>query len=202
MIIDEGRSKIMVFKVLKRLKNVIKKNELAKYPRITIDETVKINFSNIRLKQDNQLQIGKGSIIDGQIVFDRDHAKIFIGSNSFVNGSIISAEEIRIGNDVLIAWGCHIVDHNSHSLYFEDRKNDVKDWYQGKKDWSKVKRKAVSVSDKAWIGFNSIILKGVTIGEGAVVAAGSVVTKDVPPFTIAGGNPARFIRAITVNEDE
>lgn len=58
----------------------------------------------------------------------------------------------------------------------------------------------VKISDKVWIGFNSIILKGVTIGEGAVVGAGSVVTKDVPAWTVVAGNPARIIREIPENE--
>lgn len=52
----------------------------------------------------------------------------------------------------------------------------------------------IIIQDHAWIGSRAIILKGVTIGRGAVVAAGSVVTKDVEPFAIVGGNPARFIR--------
>jgi maltose O-acetyltransferase len=52
----------------------------------------------------------------------------------------------------------------------------------------------VTVGDRAWIGSQAIILKGVTVGEGGVVAAGSVVTADVPPFTIVGGNPAKVIR--------
>lgn len=52
----------------------------------------------------------------------------------------------------------------------------------------------VKIGDRCWIGCNSIILKGVTLGEGAVVAAGSVVTKDVPPRTLVGGNPARVLR--------
>lgn len=58
------------------------------------------------------------------------------------------------------------------------------------KDWSTVKSAPIKICDKAWIGFNAIILKGVTIGEGAVVGAGAVVTHDVPPWTIVAGNPA------------
>ncbi len=58
----------------------------------------------------------------------------------------------------------------------------------------------VHVGDKSWIGFNSIVLKGVTIGEGAVVGAGSVVTKDVSAWTVVAGNPARVIREIPEDE--
>jgi hypothetical protein len=86
------------------------------------------------------------------------------------------------------------VDHNSHATDWTSRKNDVVAWGQGKKDWSGVTIKPVKISDRVWIGLNAIILKGVTIGEGAIVGAGSVVTKDVPPYTIVAGNPARIIR--------
>jgi galactoside O-acetyltransferase len=72
----------------------------------------------------------------------------------------------------------------------------VLDWAKGHKDWSKVTIRPVVICDKAWIGFGVKILKGVTIGEGAVIAAGSVVTKDVPPRHVVGGNPARIIRAL------
>ena len=68
------------------------------------------------------------------------------------------------------------------------------------KDWSNVKEDKVTIKDKAWIGFNSIILKGVTIGEGSIVGAGSVVTKDIPDWSIVGGNPAKVIREISENE--
>jgi acetyltransferase-like isoleucine patch superfamily enzyme len=61
---------------------------------------------------------------------------------------------------------------------------------------------AVHIESDAWIGGNSIILRGVTIGEGAIIGAGSVVTKDVPSFTIAGGNPARVIRELTPSEKD
>jgi len=62
------------------------------------------------------------------------------------------------------------------------------------------KRRQSNIKDKAWIGFNSIILKGVTIGEGSIVGAGSVVTKDIPDWSIVGGNPAKVIREISENE--
>lgn len=55
---------------------------------------------------------------------------------------------------------------------------------------------AVSIQDDAWISAGAIILKGVTIGHGAVVGAGSVVTRDVPPLTVVAGNPARHVRMI------
>ncbi|MBD2165775.1 acyltransferase [Calothrix membranacea FACHB-236] len=117
-----------------------------------------------------------------------------------MNAKLIAAEKIEIEDDVMIAWGTTVVDHNSHSISFSLRSKDVVDWQTGKKDWTHVKVAPVKISSKVWIGFNSIILKGVIIGEGAVVGAGSVVTKDVPPWTIVAGNPARIIREIPENE--
>jgi galactoside O-acetyltransferase len=65
------------------------------------------------------------------------------------------------------------------------------------KDWSNVHHAPIVIRDKAWIGFGAIVLKGVTIGEGAVVGAGSVVTKDVPDWTVVGGNPAQVLYSIS-----
>jgi galactoside O-acetyltransferase len=64
------------------------------------------------------------------------------------------------------------------------------------KDWSKVATAPIRICDSAWLGFDVVVLKGVTIGEGAIVGARSVVTKDVPPWTIAAGNPARVVKEI------
>ena len=102
----------------------------------------------------------------------------------------------------MFSWGCTVMDNDAHSLNWRDRVNDVMDWKKGLeerkiglyKNWSNVEASPVVIQDKCWIGFNVIILKGVTIGEGAVVAAGSVVTKDVAPYTLVAGNPARFIK--------
>ena len=65
------------------------------------------------------------------------------------------------------------------------------------KNWNVVNSKPIIIHSNVWIGMNCIILKGVTIGQGAIVAAGSVITKDVPPWTIVGGNPARAIKEIS-----
>lgn len=147
-----------------------------------------------------RLVIGQGSVVEGGVAFERAGAEVRIGARSFVNAQLAAAELITIGDDVLVAWGVTIVDHDSHSLVFSKRKDDVSLWARGEKRWEHVPVALVTVGDKAWIGLNAIILKGVTIGEGAVVGAGAVVTKDVAAWTVVGGNPARVIR--TLSEDE
>lgn len=164
---------------------------------VNIKEGSKVNYRKICVKNGCQLNIGNNSMIEAGVYFDKNNAQISIGDRTFIgSSSIVCADRIKIGNDILIAWGCTIVDHNSHSILWDERKNDVVDWLHGKKDWKNVQTSPVTIEDKAWIGFNSIILKGVTIGEGAVVGAGSVVTKDVPPYTVVAGNPARIIKTI------
>jgi len=151
--------------------------------------------------------IGDGSVLDCGIVLERATGKVRIGDNTFVGRSqIVCAEQVEIGSDVLMAWGCTIVDHDSHSIYWEQRMRDVADWREGmrsgpagaaaRKDWTHVAVAPVRIGDKAWIGLRVIILKGVTIGEGAVVGAGSVVTRDVPAWTVVAGNPARPIKRL------
>jgi acetyltransferase-like isoleucine patch superfamily enzyme len=142
------------------------------------------------------IEIDESTQVPAQLIFDRENAKIIIGKRSFINGTIIASKEIKIGDDVMISWGTIIVDHNSHAIAFSLRANDVTEWKKGKKDWSYVSCSPVSIADKVWIGFNVIVLKGVNIGEGAIVGAGSVVTKDVAPWTIVAGNPAKLIREI------
>ena len=68
--------------------------------------------------------------------------------------------------------------------------------YVNHKDWTDVSQGNVVISNDVWIGFRSTILKGVNIGPGAIVAANSVVTKSVDAFTIAAGNPAKFVRKL------
>jgi len=171
-------------------------------PYVNIDQNAQVNsWREIRLLSEATLKIGAGSIVNASIMSELPGARISVGSNTFIGGSkIIAAYNIEIGDDVLIAWDCTIYDHNSHAIAWSDRAFDVQDWYQGKKNWDVVSKAKIKICNKVWIGFSSIILKGVTIGEGAIVAAGSVVTKDVEAWTIVGGNPARLIREIPEHE--
>lgn len=190
-------------KIVNKLEKLISPSDnLLKFPlnSVNIHPSSKFNSKNIRVKNKCFINIDEQTQIVGSLIFDRDNASILIGKRVFISGSIIAAQRIEIGDDVLISWGTTVVDHNSHSISFSERINDAVDWMVDKKDWSDVKISPVKICDKVWIGFNAIILKGVTIGEGSVVGAGAVVTKDVPPWTIVGGNPARIIREIPENE--
>ncbi len=185
---------------LRKLSAIIDR-QASKIPEgVSIHPRSSINTKRILMKENCRITIDQDSQIDGGILFDREKACVSIGKRVFMNGTLISAKSIRIGDDVLIAWGVTIVDHDSHSPSFSKRAHDVMEWRKGRKDWTHVKISPVIISDKTWIGFDAIILEGVTVGEGAVVAAGSVVTKDVPPWTVVAGNPAHIIREIPENE--
>ena len=137
------------------------------------------------------LEIGQNSHIYSQFNLLREQSKITIGENCQIgNVNFNCACSISIGNDVLMAWGITIIDHDSHSLEWKYRKDDAKQSYEDylhygdivkNKDWSHVSMKPIIIGNKCWIGFNVIILKGVIFGEGCVVGAGSVVTKSTPP---------------------
>jgi len=191
----------MIRKVVFWLPERIAKLKLLKNPNIRIARSAKIAYRKLVVGASNRLTIGEGSIVEGQLVFEREVGEIVIGCNTAIGGSMLAcATRIEVGDDVLISWGCTIVDHNSHSTKWSERQNDVRDWYRGrhKKDWTNVSMDQVIIGDKSWLGLNVVVLKGVVIGEGAIVGAGSVVTKSVPPWAIAVGNPARVIRQIPV----
>lgn len=171
---------------------------------IKIGKDVMLQGAKLEARQADgcSLTIGDHSIIQGSIILERNNVSVEIGARTFIDGGTILdvAEGMDIGDDVLMAFGILVMDHDSHSQVFDERRNDVMDWRKGKKNWDNVKRSHVSIGDKAWIGAKSIILKGITIGEGAVVGAGSVVTRNVKPYTVVAGNPAKEIKAIPVDE--
>jgi len=156
-----------------------------------------VRWWGLRRCAGNRVRIGSDSIVRCRIDFDSPSGKVSIGDRCFVGAShLVCHSGITIGDDVIISWGVTIVDHDSHSPDWEYRRHDVRDWLRGEKNWSAVAVKPVIVGDKAWIGFGASILKGVNVGEGAVIGARAVVTKDVPRFSVAVGNPARVVRQL------
>ena len=105
-------------------------------------------------------------------------ARIEIGDGSFLNyrTELIAHARVTIGRGCLLAWDVQILDSDSHPV------DDAPD------------TAPVTVGDDVWIGCRATVLKGVVVGPGAVVAAGSLVVHDVPPRALVGGNPARVLR--------
>jgi acetyltransferase-like isoleucine patch superfamily enzyme len=137
--------------------------------------------------------------------------KIKIGAHcSFGSGTKIDCREsITIGDYVLISWDVLMADFDPHPIDPEERANEM----QHSQDliWPKFSReprheidykanfvmKPIVIEDKVWIGERALILKGVRIGYGSLVAAGAVVTRDVPPYSIVAGNPAEVVKTLS-----
>jgi acetyltransferase-like isoleucine patch superfamily enzyme len=159
-------------------------NESGERSRIVIGNKCKV-FGALKCKLSGQIVVGDYSVI-------QDYA------------SINCLTSIKIGSFTGIAEGVLVTDNNTHST-------DTEDWiahrircapggvgYPGLGDGSEKSESApVVIGDAVWIGGMSTILKGVTIGDGAIVARGSVVTKDVEPFTVVAGNPAKKVKDLT-----
>lgn len=187
----------------KRLKRVCKYYNFA--PSSILTDAFDIRLDNPCLDS-IYLTIGTDCIISGRFIFESAQGHVSVGDHSYIGAStFISRSSITVGNNVTIAWGCTVYDHDSHSVDYRLRRKDIDDELRDmrggvsfikNKDWGVVASKPIVICDDAWIGMNCIILKGVTIGEGAVVGAGSVVTKDVPAWTLVAGNPARVIKEL------
>lgn len=136
------------------------------------------------IKEPTAIIVGANTIIRGELVTFGHGGNVKIGEWCYVGEGtrIWSAEQIQIGDRVLIAHNVNIHDSNSHPLNFRERHNHFKkikeEGHPSKID--NLSSAPVIIEDDCWIGFNSIILKGVTVGRGSIIGAGSIVTKDVP----------------------
>jgi acetyltransferase-like isoleucine patch superfamily enzyme len=146
------------------------------------------------------IDIGQNTHIRGELLILKYGGKIEIGNDSFVGPGtrIWSGDSIKIGSNVLISHNVNIIDTNSHEIDHLERAEGyislLKRGYP--EDKKSILTKPIIIHNHVWISFNVIIMKGVEIGEGAIIAAGSVVTKDVPEFTLVAGNPAVVIKKL------
>ena len=156
--------------------------------------------SNLAAARPDQISIGDYCHIMGEVLVIAPDARCSIGHHCSLgrDSRIWTQSSVTIGNYVLIAHMVDIHDNNSHSVDWRDRREDAVNVFERNRalDVSKVDAAPIVIEDDVWIGAKSTILKGVHIGRGAVIAAASLVTKDVPPFTLVAGNPARVIRTL------
>lgn len=137
----------------------------------------------LKLKKGAELYVdGEFKMMYGSTIQIFENGKLILGRSYINSDSLIACRKrIVIGDGVMIARGVKIYDTDYHQIL--DKQNNI------------LNQDAdVIIKDHVWIGVNAVILKGVTIGKGSIIAAGAVVTKDVPDGCMVAGNPAKVIR--------
>ena len=156
-------------------------------------------FRKLASKKPRAVVIGKHvSCYAGCSFSIGENGQCTIGDFTLLNGALIMADEkIEIGSYCLVSWNVGIADSDFHPLEPARRLIDAQalaPFYKNRPLRPKLKTAPVKIGDNVWIGMNAVILKGVTIGENSVVAAGAVVTKSVEANTIVAGNPAQAVK--------
>lgn len=148
----------------------------------------------------NSINIGKNCRIRGELFNISGTGNLVIGDWCYLGERSTlwsSGADLIIGNRVLIAKDVFIVNNNTHPVDVKERhKHFMEIVTKGHPKNIELCAETVKIEDDVWIGCHTVVLKGVTIGKGSIVAAGSVVTRDVPPFTMVGGNPAVVLKKI------
>ena len=148
-----------------------------------------VRLYGLRVTWPHRVRLGDGCSLEHSIYFNiaggyRDGGGVTIGKGTFVGSgcefNITSA--ISIGEQCLIASGCRFIDHNHGTGTNASMKSQVED------------EQPIRIGSDVWIGVNCVVLKGVSIGDGAIVAAGSVVTRSLESMGVYAGVPARLLR--------
>lgn len=151
------------------------------------------------LRDPARIRLGKNGICRGLLrveYFGDGH--ITIGDDCYIGDDCLlsSSSEIEIGSGTMLAHGVQIFDNDSHPTNPAERQRDYTAAVSTELQRAQIASAPVRIGSQVWIGFNVIILKGVTIGDASIIAAGSVVTKDVPSHTLAAGNPAVNVKSL------
>ena len=151
----------------------------------------------------NKIVVGSHTHVLGDLSTFAHGGEIRIGKWCYIGeGSRIwSAASIELGDRVLVAHSVNIFDSLTHPIQAAARHAQVKTIFEVGHPLSlSLDESPVRIRDDAWIGAGAMVLRGVTVGQGGIVAAGAVVTKDVPSFTIVAGNPAAVVRELSADE--
>ncbi len=196
----------LIFKIIPPIliqQEVDKYKNAMNLQRITIGSNVNL-YSTSKIYnlggKISDIIVGDETIIMGELCTFKYGGKIEIGSRCFIGEGtrIWSGELVKIGNDVLISHNVGIVDTNAHELDADERQQRHIEYLKNGHhvDKASIQTRSITIEDNVWINFGAIILKGVTIGKGSIVAAGAVVTKDVEPWTVVAGNPAVVVKRL------
>jgi acetyltransferase-like isoleucine patch superfamily enzyme len=151
----------------------------------------------------SQIVIGANSHIRGELMIFAHGGHISIGKWCYVGVGtrIWSGASIDIGNRVLISHSVNIFDNLTHPIRASERHEQARQIFKtGHPRDISLDDKPIKINDDAWIGACAIVMRGVTVGQGGIVAAGAVVTKDVPAYSIVAGNPAVVVRELLPDE--
>jgi acetyltransferase-like isoleucine patch superfamily enzyme len=139
--------------------------------------------------REGRLELGKGALLEPDVwITAPGRARVRIGAGTFLNlGVMVAAEQlVEIGDHCMLANGCFVTD-SSHR--YDDPEKPV--------PWQGFTTKGPTrIGDNCWLGANVVVTSGVSIGERCVIGANSVVTKDIEPFSVAAGAPAKVLRKI------
>lgn len=162
------------------------------------------SFTLYRSHHNKGLIIDRGASVYNGSMFDVGaNGQVRIGAYTMMNEArIICDDEVEIGSHTLIAWNVVIMDTYRVPFNSAQRRTFLHNvtWRKRTEGAGADSARRVSVGGNVWVGFDSCILPGVTIGEGSVIGARSVVASDIPSFSVAAGNPARVLRQFTQDE--
>jgi acetyltransferase-like isoleucine patch superfamily enzyme len=175
---------------------------------VVLDETAycETTFSFLFYRSETPvgMRAGRGaSIYLGTMLDVGPHGCVRLGDYALVHGAwIICDAEITIGNHALISWNVVLMDTYRVPVEPVERRRALEQASQRSPRRLNAEGPArpIHIGDNVWIGFDVCVLPGVTIGEGAIIGARSVVVEDVVPYTIVAGNPARFVHRIETEE--
>jgi acetyltransferase-like isoleucine patch superfamily enzyme len=140
--------------------------------------------------RDGRLEVGANAFFEPDVwITLADEATISIGEGTFLNIAVMLAamDRVQIGAHCMLANGCFVTDANHR---FDDPEAPI--------TWQGFTSKGpTTIGDNVWLGAHVVVTSGVTIGERCVIGANSVVTQDIPPFSIAAGAPAKVLRAVS-----
>ena len=171
---------------------------------VIVDETAYIettySFGLFRSQQEQALIYKRGSASYKSTMFDMGpRASMVIGEYAMVHGArIICDSRIEIGDYTMISWNVVLMDTYRLPLDTAARRAELRKlpFYEGRRPSAETPARPIRIGSNVWMGFEVCVLPGVSIGEGAIIGARSVVVEDIPPFAIAAGNPARVIRQV------